>query len=209
MKNEKDEKIGNKKNGGSAKIIGIIGIFLIVSFLTVAGLNILNKGTVNSNLTTTTTTLKETAATDVQVVNLYFKNGNYYPNTIRVKKDIPVKIIVDTNTVQGCMKTIVIPKLNIRKTITNSDNVIEFTPGIPGAIPFTCGMGMGTGTIIVEDNSLGNSAANFALDTTTTIDETQQQNNLGTCGAGGCGSSANTGGSSCGSGGSCGCGCGG
>ncbi|MEM2918727.1 MAG: cupredoxin domain-containing protein [Candidatus Altiarchaeota archaeon] len=204
MKHKKHKK--EKKENGNVKFLGVIGIFLIVSFLTVAGLNILNRGTSNNtaagnvvaNPLATTTTLPGNSGrttTDVQIVNLYFKNGNYYPNTIKLKKDIPTRIIVDTKTVRGCMRTIVIPKLNIRKTVTEDDNVIEFTPGISGVIPFSCWMGMGTGTIIVEEDNKWNSTANFAVDApTTTIDDSI---NVGSRGIG----------SSCGAGGSCGCGC--
>ncbi len=89
-------------------------------------------------------------AGDVQVVELSFKGYNYYPDTIRVKKDVPVRIIADTSKIQGCMKYIVSPGLGIKKLFQPGDNVLEFTPTKAGSFPFSCPMGMGRGTIVVE-----------------------------------------------------------
>lgn len=86
----------------------------------------------------------------VQIVDLSVKNGNYFPEIIRVKKGIPVKIVVDVNKVRGCLTSIVIPAFSIRKRVVQGDNTIEFTPTKKGEFSFSCIMGMGTGTIIVE-----------------------------------------------------------
>ena len=85
-----------------------------------------------------------------QAVQLSFQNGNYYPQVIRVKQNIPVKMVVDLNTVKGCMRTVIIPKFGVRKSVTSTDNIITFTPTEKGEFGFSCGMGMGTGKIIVE-----------------------------------------------------------
>ncbi len=87
---------------------------------------------------------------DAQIITLSVKNGNYYPEVIRVKKDLPAKIIVDLNKVRGCLTSIMIPAFGIRKRVVPGDNIIEFTPTKKGEFPFSCSMGMGTGTIIVE-----------------------------------------------------------
>jgi len=63
------------------------------------------------------------------------------------------------NTIGGCMKTILIPEFGVQKTLSAGDNVIEFTPTKSGTFDFTCGMGMGRGKIIVEEND-GTVAAN-------------------------------------------------
>lgn len=83
----------------------------------------------------------------------------------------------------GCSKSIVIPEFNIIKTVSTSDNLVEFTPTKSGTFQFSCSMGTYRGQIIVE-NADGTVAAYTGSVSVTS----------GTCGS---------------SGGSCGCGCGG
>jgi len=85
-----------------------------------------------------------------QVIELSVKNGNYYPQVIGLKQNIPAKIIVDMDSVKGCLTSIRVPKFKVSETVTTKDNVIEFIPSEKGEFPFMCSMGMGTGTIIVE-----------------------------------------------------------
>jgi len=88
-----------------------------------------------------------------QVIQLSMQNGNYYPNTITVKKGVPVEIDVDMNSVRGCYRGIKIPAFGVQKTVTESDNKIEFTPDKAGTFGFSCFMGMGTGKLVVVDES--------------------------------------------------------
>jgi plastocyanin domain-containing protein len=44
------------------------------------------------------------------------------------------------------------PKMGLRKTLSVGENVIEFIPTSTGTIPFSCGMGMYTGSFTVVDN---------------------------------------------------------
>ena len=154
-------------------IITILTLAAVVSAFTISG-------------TQTVETQQNTAAAqnngNEQVVQLSFKNGNYYPSTIYLKAGVPVKMIVDTQTVTGCMKTIVIPSLGVRKTVKAGDNTIEFTPTKEGTIPFSCSMGMGRGQFVVTADGTSNNAAPVPI----------PQNNAPS--------------GSCGSGGGCGCG---
>ena len=86
----------------------------------------------------------------VQEVQLTVQGGNYYPNPIRVKKGIPVRIVADLSTVVGCSRSIVIPDFGVSKTVSAGDNAIEFTPDKSGTFAFSCSMGMYRGTIVVE-----------------------------------------------------------
>jgi len=127
-----------------------------------------------------------------QVIQLSMKNGNYYPNTITLKKGIPAVLEVDLNTVKGCYRGIKIPAFGVQQTVTTANNKIEFTPDKAGTFGFSCYMGMGTGKIVVEDET-GNVPASV---------NTVAQDIGGTSGSCGGGS-----GGSCGSsGGGCGCG---
>jgi len=82
-----------------------------------------------------------------------WNTGNYNPQEIRVRKGDKVKIIGDTNTLAGCMSTLVINGMGIRKRFSEGDNVLEFIANTPGRYRLTCGMGMGNGLLIVEDEN--------------------------------------------------------
>lgn len=85
----------------------------------------------------------------VQEIDLSWGKFNYAPEAIRVKKGMPVKITADTQRLTGCYRSLEIPELGVSKTITETDNVIEFTPEKEGTFTFSCAMGMGNGKIIV------------------------------------------------------------
>lgn len=86
---------------------------------------------------------------DSQKINIGFKGGNYYPQTITVKYGVPVEITLD-NSVGGCFRTFRIPALGVSKNSASPSDTIKFTPNQKGTFRFQCGMAMGTGTIIVE-----------------------------------------------------------
>ena len=95
----------------------------------------------------------------VQDVSLFVQGGTYYPNPIRVKIGVPVRLVADLNTVTGCSRSIVIPDFGVSKTVSPGDNAIEFTPDKSGTFSFSCSMGMYRGTIVVEEAD-GTVAAN-------------------------------------------------
>jgi len=84
-----------------------------------------------------------------QKVVLSMKNYNYYPNTVTVKVDQPVRIYLDSS-VGGCYRTFTIKQLNIYKSLPTTSDYIEFTPAQKGTFRFACSMGMGYGNLIVE-----------------------------------------------------------
>jgi copper chaperone CopZ len=118
---------------------------------------------------------------NVQKVQLSVKGSTYYPYPIQVKKGIPVQLIGDMNSMPGCSRSIVIPEFGIRKTMSEGDNIIEFTPDKSGTFQFSCSMNMYHGQIIVEESN-GSVAA--------------YTGNISAPSAGSCGGSG------------CGCGCG-
>jgi plastocyanin len=80
-------------------------------------------------------------------------SGNYEPAEIRVRAGDKVRIEADAGTLRGCMSTLVINGMGISKRITATDNVLEFVAGTPGQYRLTCGMGMGNGLLVVEDEN--------------------------------------------------------
>jgi len=86
---------------------------------------------------------------EVQKITLGIKNYNYYPNTIKVKAGIPVRINLD-ESVKGCLRSFTIKDFGIAKNLRTPEDYVEFIPNKKGTFTFACSMGMGTGKIIVE-----------------------------------------------------------
>lgn len=85
---------------------------------------------------------------EIQKITIGF-NGNYFPNTIKVKANQPVEITLD-NSVRGCYRSFNIKSLGVSGYSSNPSQTITFIPTQKGSFEFACGMHMGTGTIIVE-----------------------------------------------------------
>ena len=75
-----------------------------------------------------------------------------YPD-VTVKKGIPVRLNLhaDAGTITGCNRTVVFPEYGIELDLREGDNIVEFTPDRPGAVGYTCWMGMVSGTITVKE----------------------------------------------------------
>ncbi len=86
---------------------------------------------------------------EVQQVTLSYKDFNYYPQTVRVKANRPVRISLD-DSVYGCFKSLTIRELRVAKYLATPGDYVEFTPTQKGSYTFSCSMGMGSGKLIVE-----------------------------------------------------------
>ena len=86
---------------------------------------------------------------DMQKVVIGMKDYNYYPNTVKVKAGEPVSLSLD-ESVSGCLRSFTIRDFGISKYLATPEDTVEFTPTKPGTYAFSCSMGMGTGTLIVE-----------------------------------------------------------
>src|SRR3989338_4188104 len=124
------------------QIYTVTAIIVAILFFTFISPSV-SQGVREPNRIATTDTVQNG---NVQVVELSVKEGNYYPQVIKLKQNIPVQMVVDLNTVKGCLTSIRIPEYGVKKTVTRSDNIITFTPTKTGTFPFSCSMGMGTGT---------------------------------------------------------------
>lgn len=84
-----------------------------------------------------------------QIVKITQDEYGYEPNAVTVKKDIPVRLIVEATNPFNCSIDFVIPKLGIRKFLDIGTNEFTFTPKEAGPIRFSCSMGMYSGKINV------------------------------------------------------------
>ena len=84
-----------------------------------------------------------------QIVDITQSGSGYAPNKITVKKDIPVKLLVNATNMYACTSILVIPRFQIQSSLVTGVNEIKFTPTETGPIKFSCAMGMYTGVINV------------------------------------------------------------
>jgi len=87
----------------------------------------------------------------VQIVRMTADGAGYTPNGLYIQKNVPVKWIIDGKSLNSCNGQIVIPSLDIERTLEPGENIIEFTPKDED-INFSCGMGMIRGIFKVVDD---------------------------------------------------------
>ena len=132
-------------------VVKIIAILLLVVIASVAVKSLITGSAILPTGNVVVVDSVEQNTGEVQTVEVSFKNYGYYPNPIVLKKDVPVKLVFDLSTVQGCMRAVRIPAFDVAESVREGDNVIEFTPDQAGEFSIACSMGMGTGKIIVEE----------------------------------------------------------
>ncbi len=76
--------------------------------------------------------------------------GGYSPNTISIPKGKPIKINFTRTDSSSCLEEVVISDFKVKKYLPLNQKVtIEITPQKIGEFPFSCGMNMFHGKIIV------------------------------------------------------------
>ncbi len=115
-------------------------IVLILALIVFAGIFLIRGGD---------TTSSGVASGNAQIAKMYVSGGNYVITPSEFKAGVPVRIEADISKMPGCSKSIVISAFNIRKTVSASDNVIEFTPTKAGTFNIACSMNMYRGTFTV------------------------------------------------------------
>ncbi len=89
-------------------------------------------------------------AADLQEITIIVKGG-YTPDTIVVKKGLPVRLNFYRDETADCSDTVVFGDFSIRKPLPAFQTTpVEFTPDKEGEFVFTCGMGMLKGKLIVR-----------------------------------------------------------
>lgn len=87
----------------------------------------------------------------VQIVRMTEYNRGYKPNSFKIKKDVPVRWIINAEAPYSCAAALIVPKLKIQKFLEAGENIIEFTPTESGPLKFSCSMGMYTGVFNVSE----------------------------------------------------------
>ena len=85
-----------------------------------------------------------------QEATILVKAG-YNPGTIRVDSGSPVRLLFRREETSPCSGQVVLDAFGKNAHLPEGEVVaVEFMPKEPGEYPFTCGMGMLRGTVVVE-----------------------------------------------------------
>lgn len=126
-----------------AVLVVILGISMLTSGLSLAGINVAVSIDQNENA-------KVRIENGIQIAETYLEPGQY-PN-IEVQAGMPVKWVIhaEKGSLNGCNNRIFIPYFEIEKKFELGKNTIEFMPTEEGTFSYSCWMGMIRGSITVK-----------------------------------------------------------
>ena len=79
-------------------------------------------------------------------------DGGYRPAAIWVKPGETVRLTFDRKDTDGCGGTVLLPSLGLKRAVkAGEDTTVTFTPKKAGVVPFTCGMKMYRGQVVVSE----------------------------------------------------------
>jgi hypothetical protein len=77
--------------------------------------------------------------------------GGYEPSEVKLKKGVPARLRFVRKDTGGCAEQLLIPDFGVKQVLPGlTETVVEFTPDKTGTFPFTCGMRMLKGTLVVN-----------------------------------------------------------
>ena len=160
----------------TARILKASGAIVIL-----LGLAMINNGLILSGSGYDVSSLGKDSAVLGQ--NIAVRNGGYQeirmdvtrqgwePDTFVLKKDVPVRWIINGREINGCNNAIQVPKYGLQFSVKQGEQVIEFTPNEEGTVQWSCWMGMIPGRFIVKDDI-----------STVTAEDIKEQRPAGGCG---------------------------
>jgi len=86
-----------------------------------------------------------------QVIDMDVVQTGFSPNQFTLRKDVPVKWVINGKGINQCNKIIVVPKYGLEIEVKPGTQVVEFTPTETGVVAWSCWMGMIPGSFIVVD----------------------------------------------------------
>ncbi len=131
-------------------LVVVLGLAMLSQGTALAGFKLDSMSEISADTAElNTATVSESG--DMQYVESNLEFGKY--PEITVYSGIPVKwmIHVPEDVINGCNYKMAIKTYGIIHEFTPGDNVLEFTPGEPGTVQYTCWMGMIYGNINVID----------------------------------------------------------
>ncbi len=77
--------------------------------------------------------------------------GGYLPAVVKAKAGEPIKLVISSKELYSCASALVIPKLNIQKSLpANGTTIIDIPAQPKGTLAYTCTMGMYRASIHID-----------------------------------------------------------
>ncbi|MFD7782247.1 sulfite exporter TauE/SafE family protein [Streptomyces nojiriensis] len=87
-----------------------------------------------------------------QTITVRARTNSYSPATITAKAGVPTTLVVATNGANGCVRSFVVPDLGVQKILpVTGRTTVDLGTRKPGALEYTCGMGMYGGRITFQE----------------------------------------------------------
>ncbi len=86
-----------------------------------------------------------------QIIKMDVDASGYNPDSFVLKKNVPVKWVINGKQITNCNKAIQVPNLGLKFDIKKGEQTIKFTPTETGTISWSCWMGMIRGKFIITD----------------------------------------------------------
>lgn len=86
-----------------------------------------------------------------QIIYTEAEKFEYIPGRYLLRKNVPVKWIINVKELSPCNKRIIVLDLNLTIDLKEGLQMVEFLPGEVGTISWSCSMGMIPGTFIVRE----------------------------------------------------------
>jgi hypothetical protein len=96
-----------------------------------------------------------TVADGVQTVRMAQARDGYFPADTVVHAGLPITWEIDAASKWECSAFLRVPELDVSVNLQDGPNVVELPALSPGAVPFTCVMGMYTGNLIAIEQGAG------------------------------------------------------
>lgn len=85
-----------------------------------------------------------------QEIRMNVDASGYSPNSLVLKKGVPVKWIINVKELTSCNSELLVPKYGLDVKLKQGEQTVEFIPTEEGIIPFSCWMGMLHGQFVVK-----------------------------------------------------------
>jgi len=138
----------------SGVIVMVLGVIMLNRGLTVTGSGA-DFNTLAARLShyLSPSTALSAADSDEQIINMDVETGGFFPNKFTLRKDVPVKWIINAKQLTQCNRVIVVSNYGLRIELQAGIQTVEFTPTKAGVVAWSCWMGMIPGTFIVVDDT--------------------------------------------------------
>ncbi len=140
----------------AAVIVAVLGVTMVDRGLTLVGSPVTARSLVRAIAPGDATASTSDATSEARLV---IEDVRFEPDVVRVAAGAPARLIVERREDNPCSAQLAIPQLGVLvDLVPYGTTVVELPTAPPGSYTLTCGMGMMSGTLVVEEAGGGTSA---------------------------------------------------